>query len=148
METPPEAAGATFDGANNLFMEDGRLGLKYVLLRLELAGLTEQDQRNLRDLAAAACQDREVAELADRVRKAESASPLAVAIANIVENARNNKKAAVLGAIFGAHGSLLPFPPRLNPIEGAIAGAAAASAIALVDGRAFGVGLDDFLVRE
>ena len=46
MAIPPEAARTTFDGANDLFVEDGSLGLKYVLQRLELVGLTEQDRQN------------------------------------------------------------------------------------------------------
>jgi hypothetical protein len=42
----------------------------------------------------------------------------------------------------------MPFGARRDPIEGAAAGAAAASAIALVEGRTLGFGLDEFLVRE
>jgi hypothetical protein len=148
MAIPPEAARTTFDGANDLFVEDGSLGLKYVLQRLELVGLTEQDRQNLRDLAAAACRDQDVAGPAERVRTAPSAAPLAVAIADIVEHSGGSKKAAVLGAIFGAHGSLMPFGGGRDPIEGAAAGAAVASAIALVEGRTLGFGLDEFLVRE
>jgi hypothetical protein len=99
-------------------------------------------------LAAAACQDQPIGEIVDRVRKAQAASPLALAIADIVQTARVDRKAAVLGAIIGAHGSLAPFGSSRDPIEAAIAGAAAASAIALIENPTFGIGLQDFLLRN
>jgi hypothetical protein len=135
----------SFDHDIALFFEDGRLGLKYILLRLSVAGLTPQDQRNLRDLLATACKDQDVTQSAQRVREAEAVSPLAVAIADIVENARRKKKEAALGAIFGAHGAV---GSGRDPIESAVAGAVAASAIAFLDDHALGVNLDEFLVRD
>jgi hypothetical protein len=148
MNVSPDEAGQRFDAEMGLAFEDGNLGLKYVLLRLELAGLTAQDQKNLRDLISAACRDQDVTESADRVRNAESASPLAAAIANIVQNAKSQKKAAALGALFGAHGAMVPFGSKRDPIECAIAGAGAASSIALLNDGTLSGSLNDFLVRD
>ena len=149
MGSTPEEAGPHFNQGMGLFFEDGRLGLKYILLRLEHE-LTDQDRRNLRDLIACACEDKDVNESADRVRKAPSASRLAVAIADIVQNANSHKKAAALGAIFGAHGT--PFgSSRQKFIEAAVAGAVAASSVALLDDRKIDIGLDEldkFLVKD
>jgi hypothetical protein len=144
MSMSPGEASDRFNEGIRLFGEDGEGGLRYILLRLELAGLTEQDQRNLGDLVAIACQGQDVMESADRVRKVESASPLAVAIADIVQKADSHRKAAALGAVFGAHGAV---GSGGDPIEAAVAGAVAASSIALIDDRSLGGGLDQFLVR-
>jgi hypothetical protein len=146
MGSAPEEAGAHFKEGVRLFFEDGRLGLTYILLRLEHE-LTDHDRRNLRDLIACACEDKDVNESADRVRKAPSASQLAVAIADIVQNANSHKKAAALGAIFGAHGT--PFgSSKQKFIEAAVAGAVAASSAALLDDGKIGIGLHEFLVRD
>lgn len=147
MGSTPEEAGPHFNHGMSLFIEDGRLGLKYILLRLENE-LTEQDRKNLRDLIACACEDKDVNEPADRARKAPSASRLAVAIADIVQNSNSShKKAAALGAIFGAHGT--PFgSSRQKFIEAAVAGAVAASSVAILNDRKIGIGLDEFLVKD
>jgi hypothetical protein len=145
MSSTPEEASLHFNQGMVLFMEDGRLGLKYILLRLENE-LTEQDRKNLGDLIACACGDKDVNESADRVRKAPSASRLALAIADIVENA-SSKKAAALGAIFGAHG--IPFgSSKQKYIEAAVSGAVAASSIALLDDQKLGLDLNEFLIRD
>jgi len=144
-------AGDRFLDGIRLTEEDGRFGLKYVLLRLELVGLTELDRRNLKDLIVTACKNQDVTESADRVRKAESASLLAMAIADIVQKASSHRKEAALGAVLGAHGTV-SFRSVGDPIEGAIAGAiagaVAASSIALIDGRELGFGFDEFLVER
>lgn len=51
MSSPPEEATLLFNDGINLFMEDARLGLKYIMLRLE-DELTKEDRANLRDLNA------------------------------------------------------------------------------------------------
>jgi hypothetical protein len=139
-------AGDYFVAGKNLTEEDGRLGLKYILERLELAGLTDQDRNNLADLIVAACADQDVSGLADRVRNAISASSLATAIADIVQKANSHRKAAALGAVLGAHGTVAPFGAGRDPVEGAIAGAVAASAIALINDGGLGLGISEFLV--
>jgi hypothetical protein len=80
MSVTSEQAPLHFNNGMDLFMEDGRLGLKYILLRLE-DELTKEDRANLRDLIACACANKDVSESVDRVRKAQSASQLAVTIA-------------------------------------------------------------------
>jgi hypothetical protein len=153
MSSTPEEATLLFNDGINLFMEDARLGLKYIMLRLE-DELTKEDRANLRDLIARACAGQDVNESADRVRKAQSASQLAVTIADIVQNARS-KKAAALGAIFGAHGvhHMVVGSPDDDTrtkryIEAAVSGAVAASSIALLDDGTINIGLDEFLVSD
>jgi hypothetical protein len=152
MSSIPEDATLHFESGMDFFMEDGRLGLKYILLRLE-DELTKEDRANLRDLIACACANKDVSESADRVRKAQSASRLAVTIADIVQNA-SSKKAAALGAIFGAHGVhhiVVGAPDNTRTkkyIEAAVSGAVAASSIALLDDGKIAIGLDEFLVRD
>jgi hypothetical protein len=60
-------------------------------------------RKGLWGVIACACEDKDVNEPADRAQKAPSAARLAVPIADIVQNASSHKKAAALGAIFGAH---------------------------------------------
>jgi hypothetical protein len=148
MRTSAEEARSRFTEGVDLTIKDGRFGLKYVLLRLRHAGLTDQDRANLGDLVAIACRDQDVTEAADRVRKAEAASPLAVAIADIVENAQNHRKAAALGAIFGAHGAVFPSRDERDPVAEAVAGAIAACSITLLDDQRLGIDLDEFLVLD
>jgi hypothetical protein len=151
MSVTSEQATLHFNDGMNLFMEDGRLGLKYILLRLE-DELTKEDRANLRDLIACACANKDVSESADRVRTAQSASQLAVTIADIVQNA-SSKKAAALGAIFGAHGVHQIVSEESDNtrtekyIDAAVSGAVAASSVALLDDGKI-IRLDDFLVRD
>ena len=108
---------------------DARNGLKYVLMRLTLLGITEQDREQLGELARLAFQESDVMEAANQIKGRSSASPLAVAIADIVaasseQGGQKMTKMAMLGAVFGA------YPARkdhniLNGILGAIAGAVA-----------------------
>jgi hypothetical protein len=97
---------------------DARLGLKFMLLRLSLLGITVQDREQLRDLARLAFYDKDVTKAADRIKKRRTASPLAVAIADVVASAEE-KKLAMLGAVFGAYVT--------GGILGAITGAVALS---------------------
>lgn len=108
---------------------DARNGLKYALMRLSLLGLTEQDREQLGELARLAFQESDVTEAANHIKDRKSASPLAVAIADIVTESsahggQKMTKMAMLGALFGA------YPARndhnlLNGVLGAIAGAVA-----------------------
>jgi hypothetical protein len=149
MDNIAEKPGLSFGSAILLTEGDTRSGLRYILMRLRHVGLTDQDVQNLADLVSLSCQNKDVGESADRLRKAESVSPLALAIADIVQCASpDQRKPAALGAIFGAHGAVGAFemgqaPP--NPIGWAISGAVSACSLASLDDRRFGFGLDAFL---
>ena len=148
MSSTPEEATLLFNDGINLFMEDARLGLKCIMLRLE-DELTKEDRANLRDLIARACAGQDVNESADRVRKAQSASQLAVTIADIVQNARSKKAAALA---HGVHHMVVGSPDddtrTKRYIEAAVSGAVAASSIALLDDGTINIGLDEFLVSD
>jgi hypothetical protein len=135
-----QVAGSThYAGGIDLIREDSIDGFKYHLLRLELVGLSEQDREELNELARLAFQESEVAEAVERIKQRESASELAVAIADIVNTAQGSKKAAMLGAVFGAYSGLNAVGEsgdnRLQAVLGGIAGAVAASANSFTDAR-------------
>src|SRR6266446_2621390 len=88
--------------ARGLAFEDARLGLKYMLLRLSLLGLSTEDQKQLRKLARLAFADADVTPEADRIKNRKTVSPLAVAIAGIVapgSKLTRGIQAAVAGAV-------------------------------------------------
>src|SRR5262245_45841241 len=93
-------AGNLYVNARRLAFEDARLGLKYMLLRLSTLGLSDQDQKQLHKLARLVFAGADGAQEVERVGNRKTASPLAVAIANIVASA-SEKKQAMLGAVFG-----------------------------------------------
>jgi hypothetical protein len=135
-----QLAGSTYYASGIGFLrEDSTGGLRYHLLRLSLVGLSEQDREELSELARLAFQGSDVAEAAGRIKQRESASELAVAIADIVSRAQGNKKAALLGAVFGAYAGLEAVgensDKRLQAVLGAIAGALAASATSFTEAR-------------
>jgi hypothetical protein len=101
-------AGLNYELATGLSSEDARNALKYVLLRLSSLGLTAEDQQELRELARLAFSDLDPKEVADRITNT-SPSPLAVAIAEIVQRCGEtitSAKMAMLGAVFGAYATL------------------------------------------
>jgi hypothetical protein len=111
-----EEAGRVYGSALQLSFQDSPNGLRYALLRLgSLLRLPDQDEEELAELGRVAIQEGDVKEAADRIRERQDASPLAVAIANIVEDARffgeggsGDTRGAMLGAVFGAYAGL-PF---------------------------------------
>jgi hypothetical protein len=127
-------AGSNYGFAIGLSSGDARNGLKYVLLRLSSLGLTAEDQQELRELARLAFNDLDVKDAAERITKT-SASPLALAIADIVQNAGGSfenmvsTKMALLGAVFGAYTAIRPgrSDDGSEGVLGAIAGAVAVS---------------------
>ena len=57
----------------------------------------------LRPLASSGFQESNVTNEVEDVRKRKDSSPLAVALAGLVDQARGSKRMAMLGAILGAH---------------------------------------------
>ncbi|MBI3423088.1 MAG: hypothetical protein HY011_09125 [Acidobacteria bacterium] len=117
-----QAAGNQYANAHRLALDDARRGLKYMLLRLSLLGLSHEEQHQLRQLARLACAGAEAAvlEAAEQIKERPTASPLAVALADIVLAAPGQKE-ALLGALFGAYAGL----GRGRNITGGITGAGA-----------------------
>ena len=108
-------------------LEDARNGFGYPLQRLGLVGLSRRDMKELDELGEAVFQDGNVNEVAKRIWERQGASPLAIVIASIVNSVENNeKREAVVGAIFGAYAGLEPGRMR-EAVLGAIGGALAAT---------------------
>ena len=116
---------------------DARNGLRYLLKRLSLLGLTQQDQTELRELGRLATQHTDVAELTEQIMTRATASPLAVAIAALVQRGGGDRDPAMLlfGAVFGAYAALdvgSGGDPKLRlayVVQAASAGAVAAATI-------------------
>ena len=97
-------AGRIYQSAVDLNREDFQLrALKYPLLRLSVHGLSAQDQKELAELAKDVVEERDVTHASERITSRKSASPIAVAIAQIVASARGSKWMAMLGSVVGAH---------------------------------------------
>jgi hypothetical protein len=125
-------AGSTYRHATSFSFDDARNGLKYALLRLSLLGLTDQDRVQLGELARLAYQELDVTKVASEIKNSETASQLAVAIADIVDHSQGSKKMAMYGAVFGAYAALGGLSGGksseiLTGVLGAIAGAVAVS---------------------
>jgi hypothetical protein len=110
--------------------------LRYPLRRLRaLLSLPEQDAQELTELGRIVIQG-DVGEVTDRIRQRQDASPLALAIANIVREARlsggEGRRGAMLGAVFGAYAGLESSEseddPQVRAVLGAIGGALALTA--------------------
>ncbi len=128
-------AGEHFRSAANTSLEDaGPQRLRYHLLRLTVVGLTRKDVQDLGELARLAFQDSDVREQATTIKQSADASPLAFAIADIVEQASTglggavSLKSVMFGAVLGAYAGLdgnpdvsAPFAATLGAIAGAIA---------------------------
>ena len=134
-------AGIAFESSAALAAGDARNGLKYVLLRLSTLGLSAKEQEQLRELGRRVLEGADVTQVGDRIKTNQSASPLAVAIVDIVQISFNKisfdesstvpKKAALLGAVFGAYAAVPTGDPN-EAVLSAIAGAVALSTNALL----------------
>jgi hypothetical protein len=85
---------------------DARNGLHYMLMRLSLAGLTTDEQEQLLELGAQTFSGGDADNVASKIISNEQATPLALAIASIVQKSRLSKKMAMLGSVFGAYSAL------------------------------------------
>jgi hypothetical protein len=126
-----EGAGEVYRQGLGLTIQDSTLGLRYPLRRLRaVLSLPEQDAQELTELGRIVIQEGDVVEVADRIKERPDASPLAVAIANIVQEARfSDTRTAMLGAVFGAYAGLessqIGDDPQVRAVLGAIGGALA-----------------------
>jgi hypothetical protein len=126
-----EEAGQVYRFGMNFALQDAQFGLRYPLRRLRaLLSLPEQDAQELTELGQAVIQGGDVEGVADQIRQRQDASPLAIAIANIVQEARfSDTRGAMLGAVFGAYAGLQSSEreddPQARAVLGAIGGALA-----------------------
>ncbi len=132
-----QKAGDGFSSAVNLSFGDAQQRrLRYHLLRLTVAGLTREDVEDLGELGRLAFQDSDIADQTRKIRERSGASPLAVAIADIVERAGSGlgpprlPRAAMVGAVLGAYaafGNFDSLDETLVATLGAVGGALAMS---------------------
>jgi len=98
-----ENAAQLFNSAISLSREDARLGLKYLLLRLTTVGLKSDEVGELQQLGIAVFKNADIALPLQNIRK-PLASPLAVAIANVLEAVPPDRRQSVfLAAVLSAH---------------------------------------------
>jgi hypothetical protein len=126
-----QESGSRYDQAISLGKEDLQLrAVKYLLLRLTAGGLNIADVDKLRALAGAAFFEADVTSQVDGIRNSKESSPLAVALAGVVAQAKGSRKTAMLGAVLGAHAALGARVDQnahdgFAEMQGAIVGAAA-----------------------
>jgi len=130
-------AGEFFRVAAGFSIEDAEpQRLRYHLLRLTVVGLTQEDVADLGELSRLAFQDSDVKKQATKIKERVDASPLAFAIADVVEQAgdilggRVSPKTVLFGAVLGAYTSLggaSDVPESTVATLGAIGGAVAVS---------------------
>lgn len=144
-------AGDHFASVFGTSTEDAELmRLRYHLLRLELVGITDDDRRDLLTLARLAFAGEALGEPAGALRARADASPLATAIADIMDRAEGlgNTKAVMVGAILGAYTSLQPVEgvdATTVATLGAIAGATAVWTRDFIEARHQTESWDDYL---
>jgi hypothetical protein len=147
-------AGEALRAATDHSFGDARNGLRYMLLRLSVVGLSAGERGQLTELARLAFQESDVAAQAGRIRDAADASPLAVAIADLVqETGRTSKRATMLGAISGAYAALRSAGGQhdelvLKGLLAAVAGATAAATAEFLDGERTRDSWRSFLEKE
>jgi hypothetical protein len=154
-ETLAGDAGERFKRGAGVAFEDAMLRrLRYHLLRLTLVGLSREEVEQLSELARLAFEDADVTDQVTAIRQRPDVSPLASAIAAIVERvepdngARAGRADVMVGAILGAYAGLSDSgggDQMHAAVGGAIGGAIAASVSGFVQQRIVEVGAADYL---
>jgi hypothetical protein len=110
-------------------------------LRLTTVGLSSRDIEELGELARLAFQESDVTDQADRIKQRTDASPLAFAIADILQSVgsdfsgRLSLRSVMFGAVLGAYtslGGVTEVDRSVVAIAGAIGGAVAVSTSSIV----------------
>lgn len=87
--------------------QDAHLGLEYLLKRMTVAGLALDDIPGLKQLGIAVLKNSDINPAVNRIRGRDSVTPIAVAIANVVDAAPSDQRQVVfLGAVLGAHSAV------------------------------------------
>jgi hypothetical protein len=142
-----EPAGERFRSAAQFATEDAELlHFRYHLRRLTVVGLTDHDVEDLHELGRLAFQGSDVAKQVANITGRKDASPLAVALAEIVgEGARSASgadsiRSLAFGAVLGAYAALGEpdtgdrDAQRAAAVIGAIGGAVATTTATMVTG--------------
>jgi hypothetical protein len=149
-----QEAGTRYARAISLGHEDLQLrAVKYLLLRLTVGGLNSEDVDRLRPLARAAFFEEDVTAEVNEVRKSKKSSPLALALADVVAEAKGSKRMAMLGAVLGAHAALGARVDQgaqhgLAEMQGAIVGAAVFETHRLLEQMITTPSWSDFATRD
>ena len=151
-------AGEHFRSSTDLSFDDAmQRRLRYHLLRLTVVGLTSDDVEDLSELGRLAFQDSDVTEQSTKIKQRPSASPLAFAIADILERAGGGRPASVslrtvmLGAVLGAYTALGGVPDdhrSTAAVLGAVGGAIATSTSAVILANIDQLGSIEYLANE
>jgi len=135
-----QEAGEQFDSAARFGFEDAmQRRLRYHLLRLTVVGLTQQDVKELGELARLAFEGSDVSRQAATISQRADASPLASVIAQVMERAAAGLGGPVrmpvvmLGAVLGAYAALR-HAGEGDQSDAAVAGAVGGAVAASVSG--------------
>jgi hypothetical protein len=149
--------GERFDQAVNFAVEDAQLRLlRYHLIRLTVVGLSRDEVPSIIELARLAFDDGDVTDQARAVRERPGASPLAAAIAGIVERSRTGglfapRGEVVVGAVIGAYAAMMDAgsgnaaDAPAAAILGAVGGGTAASVGRFIQQQIAAVGIPAYL---
>ena len=141
-------------GAHFTFQDAMQRRLRYHLLRLTVVGLSQNDVELLSELARLASQEADITEHVTAIREGPGASPLASAIAAVVERAgpggdgRAGRADVMVGAVVGAYAGLRDTggsDRTASAVLGAIGGGLAASIGPFIRERIAEVGADEYL---
>ena len=137
------AAGQHFRSSAQFAFEDANpQRLRYHLLRLTVVGLSREEVEELVELGRLAFQESDVTERTTAIKERAGVSPLAVAIADVVEQAASGTRGpaslrdVMLGAVLGAYAALervADLDESVVAVLGAIGGALATSTNALIN---------------
>jgi hypothetical protein len=147
--------GEQFDSAAHFGFEDAmQRRLRYHLLRLTVVGLSQQDVKELGELARLAFEDSDVSQQAATISQRADASPLASAIAQVMATAAVGLGGPVrmpvvmLGAVLGAYAALRHAGEGDQSdaaVAGAVGGAVAASVSGVVQDNVNQVGAAEYV---
>jgi hypothetical protein len=149
----PDAAEQFRSAVDFAFEDMDQQRLRYHLLRLTVAGLSQQDVEELGEISRLAFTDGDVSAAADRLRQRADARPLAVVLADLAQAAasgagrRASVRSVLLGAILGAYAGLREIEGMGRSqvaILGAVGGAVAVAAVDVALEIADRVGADDY----
>jgi hypothetical protein len=151
-------AGERFDQAAGFAVDDVmQRRLRYHLLRLTAIGLDRDELPEIVELARAAFDDADVAERAAAIRDRPGATPIASAIAGVVERSRSGsgpfapRADVLLGAVIGAYaglgdaGAADPARATTAAVLGAVGGGTAASMAPFIRQQIESVGVAEYL---
>ena len=158
MENISRRAGDLFGSAANFSFEDTSAQmLRYHLFRLTTVGLTEDDVKDLSELARLAFLESDVTQQVTKIKQRTDASPLAFAIADILERPGSgvsgpvSLRAVMFGAVLGAYtsmGEVQNVDESAVAILGAIGGAVAMSTSTFIADRISRRCWDEYLRME